>query len=70
MENVRFLEKVILPHSRVPVGRDFLPRDIAGYAATGATIKIMTHVAIISIVERVRVRQMICPRLSVFAQLQ
>lgn len=69
VKNVRFLEKVVLPHGGVPVGRDFLSRDIARYPATGATIKVVTYVPIVPIIERVRVRQVISPRLSVLAQL-
>lgn len=70
MENVRLLEKIVLPHGGVPVGRDFLPRNVAGNGAPGTTVKIMTHVPVVPVVERVRVRQMIRPCLSVLAQLQ
>lgn len=70
MENVRFLKEVVLFHSGIPVGRDFLARDITRYPATGTTIKIVTYVPIVPIIKRVRVRQMISPRLSVLTQLQ
>lgn len=70
VKNVRLFEEIILLHGGIPVGCDFLSRDIAGYRATGATIKIVTYVPIIPIIERVRVRQMIGPWLSVLAQLQ
>lgn len=61
VKNVRLFEEIILLHGGIPVGCDFLSRDIAGYRATGATIKIVTYVPIIPIIERVRVRQMIGP---------
>lgn len=70
VKDIRFLEEVILLHGGVPIRRDFLPRDVAGNATPGTTIKIMTHVPIVPVVERVRVRQVVRPRLSVLAQLE
>lgn len=67
VKNIRFFEEVVLLHGGVPVGRDFLSRDIARYRATGTTIKIMTYVPIVPIIERVCMRQMISPRLSILA---
>lgn len=70
VENIWFLKEVILPHGRVPVRRDFLPRDVTRNSTARTTIEIVTYVPVISVVERVSVRQMIRPRLGIFAQLQ